>query len=1112
MSYRLLHYMRLADSKTHSTSIVASAATINVQNQEQITVAPSIKQKQRVSNPLSMPQASVIGSDDLDSHSRAQAPDAKLHSVAPEIALLQAALGAMGDLTTHCHGAFVPYDNILRCFVLDPQLLLLPGSNRPSFTPKFIEDARLNMRKQLLPADMYPFSEPMLQRQLLYVPDSAHEASVERALNDVHAGSTVSSQNIIISSMFQSLYGCGSLIACGFWSDEQCSDSKFGTDSGYKGTFVLWAERQRMIPQHLCSAIESVCQRFSESIFQSQTQSAQAVQDTVSSSVASGAVLLASMRTPLNKRLVHIVRELLPSIFSSATRSSMLDTTYAFAVWIPAPQFLIEGFQEISELHLVASTVDGKLIQEQMDRQKLENYPALLQAWVQGGMVCIDGRGCYGCPDAAATINRTRDVFGVPQERILCETAIATAQQASSDCVLAAVQIVGCQRAQGYTESELKALSQVAQMLGGFVLQEQENILKHQAQVKSNEMVANFSSLLSTTSLALGKVTFDAVNFCNIENLSMCEQNILKSFPLRSVRSQLKSMLAKVDARSAAFLLVDASESSVVLVLQVTAGAAFSASDRQPKQCFLESRNGIVHKCIKSRKPVVYSLETKEPLDAHVDHVARDKFTTCVVAPIILENRVVAIVQVFSKLQGASFRQGHSDIAPNDASKAVSSDVLSATFHRCRAHMHMLRSGRADLMALERLPVMEAHSSSEVGSAWSPSWRSELGSSHFGKEDVDIVVAASEACGQMVSLAFRAGHCVKVASNMSRFAHLIQVEDSGQSLSKYACKIIVELLTSSISPRPCCACSVFLLRETSKKVDSSLVQTGSFWEGGELQPRLSAVDLEIVNHIVTKQTSSGSIVICCPIHDGLMRTENSDNSDFMGVMAVQMPEIHQKMSDAEVDAMKVVCQHLAEALKNSTALVSTAKERAIRQQYAAIDFLGNCIGCDSVHSMMICVCKELNAFIHFDSVAAFSANTRNSDSTSALVIDREWTLSHFPDDSSRLSAQSGILRVLGTEVLTSASSIGPLVVEGLQSAGNMFGHFQLTRAVHSTKVGIRPARVQTPWTGEPMCGCIFGVPLSSLHEDGSLNLCGGVALIRDGHDSELFCANESLCA
>jgi hypothetical protein len=259
-----------------------------------------------------------------------QAPDVKSHSVPPEISLLQAALVAMGDLMIHCHGAFVPYDPVLRCFVLDPQLLVLPGNNRPSFTPKFIDDSRLNMCKQLLPADMYPFSEPMLQRQLLYVPDSAHEASIQRALSDVHAGSTVSSQNIIISSMFQSLYGCGSLIACGFWDEERSSESKgVSTDAGYRGTFVLWAERQRMIPQHVCAVIDSICHRFSETIFHSRKQSAQAMQDTTSSSVASAAVSLASLRTSLNKRLVHIAQELLPRIFGSTNGKSMLDTTYS---------------------------------------------------------------------------------------------------------------------------------------------------------------------------------------------------------------------------------------------------------------------------------------------------------------------------------------------------------------------------------------------------------------------------------------------------------------------------------------------------------------------------------------------------------------------------------------------------------------------------------------------------------------------------------------------------------------------------------------------------------------------------------------------------------------
>jgi hypothetical protein len=1109
MYCRLLHFMRLADSKTVSPASMVSTAPIDAQAQEQSVAAPAIKPKQRRSDHASSPQTPNVGADETQSHPRAQAPDVKSHSVHPEISLLQAALAAMGDLMMHCHGAFIPYDPVLRCFVLDPQLLVLPGNNRPSFTPKFIEDSRLNMRKQLMPADMYPFSEPMLQRQLLYVPDAAHEASIQRALSDVHAGSTVSSQNIIISSMFQSLYGCGSLIACGFWDEEHSSEIKgVSTDAGYRGTFVLWAERQRMIPQHLCAAIDNVCHRFSETIFHSRKQSAQAMHDTISSSVASAAVSLASLRTSLNKRLVHIAQELLPRIFSSANGNSMLDTTYAFAVWIPTPQFSIDGFNEISELQLVASTVDGRLIQERMDRQKLENYPVLLQAWLRGGIVCIDGRGCYGCPDAVATIHRTRELFGVPPELFLCETAIATSQQTGTDCVLAAVQIIGCQRAQGYTESELTALAQVAQMLGGFVLQEQENVLKQQTQLKTNATVSNLSSLLSATSLALGKVTFDAFNFCDIENLSLCEQNILKSFPLRSVRSQLKCMLAQVNARSAAFILVDVTESSVVLVLQVTAGAAFCSSDRQPKQCLLESRTGLVYRCIKTRKPVVYNLESIEPLDARVDCLARDKFTTCLLVPIILENRVVAVVQVFSKLPSDSFRQGKVPIIETDAAKAVAPEVLSAAFQRSRAHMHMLRSGRADLMALERLPVLEALASSEVGSAISPNWRSEQGAPDFGVEDIEIATAASEACGQMVSLAFRAGHCVKVASNMSRFAHLIQIEDSGETLSKYACKVIVELLTASISPRLSCACFVFLLRPASKTVDSSLIETGSFCEGEELRSSLTATDVEIAKHVITKQMSDGSIVVCCPIHDGLVGSENSDESDAMGVMAVQMPESYQRMSEAEVDAMKVVCQHLAEALKNSSALICTAKERANRQQHAAIDFLGNCIGCDNVDSMMMSVCKELNAFMHFDSVAAFTVKARNSNSSSALYIDHEWTVSHFSDDSNRLSAQPGILRVLGTEVLTSASSIGPLVVDGLESAGNMFGHFQLARAVGSTKVSVRPTRLKKTLSGAPLCGCVFGIPISCLQDDGSLNLCGSVVFARDGHDSELFCMKQ----
>ena len=46
-------------------------------------------------------------------------------------------------------------------------------------------------------------------------------------------------------------------------------------------------------------------------------------------------------------------------------------------------------------------------------------------------------------------------------------------------------------------------------------------------------------------------------------------------------------------------------------------------------------------------------------MDAEVDHMARDKFTTSLLAPIILENRVVAVVQVFSKLrEDSSYRHG----------------------------------------------------------------------------------------------------------------------------------------------------------------------------------------------------------------------------------------------------------------------------------------------------------------------------------------------------------------------------------------------------------------------------------------------------------------------
>jgi hypothetical protein len=1101
--------MRVAAAKIPLPDLIESTSSIVSPSQEQSVVA-IVKPKQRRSDPTGSAQTTAFVVDESESHSRAQsqALDTKAHSFPPEIALLQAALGAMGDVAIHCHGAFLPYDNILRCFVLDPQLLLLPGCSRPSFTPKFIDDTRLNMSKQLLPADMYPFSEPMLQRQLLYVPDAAHEASVQRALNDAHVGSIVSSQNIIISSLFQSLYGCGSLIAYGFWSEEHSKlevNSCTGTDAGYKGTFVLWAERQRTIPQYLCATLDSICQRASASIFQSQRQ---AIQDNLSSLVANGTVSLVATRMSFNKRLLHIVQELLPSIFGTVhkgtPKNSMLDTTFAFAVWIPASRDLLKGFAEVSELQLVASTVDGRLIQEQMGRQKLETYPALLQAWVRGGIVCIDGRGCYACSDALGTIGRTREIFGVPQDCSMCETAIATAQQAHSDCVLAAVQIIGCQRAQGYTESELEALAQVAQILGGFVLQEQESVANQRAQLKINRMFNSFSSLLSTASLSLGKLTFDVFNFCDVETLSLCEQNILKSFPLRSVRSQLKTMLTQVNARSAAFLLVDAHESSVVLVLQVTAGAAHSDSDRQLKQCSLLSRSGLVHKCIKTRKPVLFSLDrspSKETVDVLVDHLARDKFTTCLLAPIILENRVVAVVQVFSKLKGDSDTHGKVSVNPVDSVKAMDSSVLSAAFQRSRAHMHMRRSGRADLMALERLSVSEAQSP-ELSGSCSPRWRSEASAPFFEQDDIEIVAAACEACGQMVSLAFRAGHSVKVASNMSRFAHLIQVEDSGETLSKYACKVIVELLTSSISPRPSCICSVFLLRQASKSIEAALVQAGTFIQGEAPVYILSEKDVELVDQIVTKQVGVDSFIVCCPVRYNLVSETVAGDAEILGVVALQMPQSCQRISDAEVDAIKVVCQHLAEALRNSCALVRTAKERANRQQYAAIDFLGNCIGCADVNTMMISVCKELHSFINFDCAAVFTVKVRTSGSNGIVAIEQEWLVSHFSGDGDRLSAQLGILRVLGQEVLSSSSSIGPLVVDGPESAGNMFGHYQLARVVHSTKVSVRPAHGPKTYTKQPLAGCLFGVPLSNLQDDGSLHLCGSVVLIRDGHDSK----------
>jgi len=1104
----LLHFMRASAAKVIAPA-PDPASSIALSALEAAVVSNKPKQRRNVAV-SGTAQTPIGAADESELHSRVSVPDLKLCGVAPETNLLQTALVAMGDLAAHCHAAFLHYDSILRCFVLDPQLLLLPGSTRPSFTPKFIEDGRLNMSKQLLPADMYPFSEPMLQRQLLYVPDAAHEASVQRALSDVHAGSTVSSHNVIISSMFQSLYGCGSLIACGFWSEEQASDSKGSTDAGYKGTFVLWAERLRTIPQQMCSVVETACHRACPSILQVQRRSVHDMQSSTSALVASGTVAMIAIRASFSKRLLHIVQELLPSIFSRTSANSMLDTTYAFAVWTPAPHSLIDGFTQISELQLVACTVEGRLIHEQMDRVKLENYPVLLQAWARGGIVCIDGRGCYGCSDASGMIGRTRELFGVPQDRIMCETAIATVQHAGSECVMAAVQVLGCQRAQGYTESELNALAQVAQALGGFILQEQENISKQREQFKTNRMVTSFNSLLSTASLALGKITFDVVNSSELGTLSLCEENILKSFPLRSVRSQLKTLLMQVNARSAAFILVDSTESAVVLVLQVVAGAAYSHSDRQPKQCSLQSRRGLVYKCITTRKPVVYNHDSREPLDAEVDHMARDKFTTCLLAPIVLEHRVVAVVQVFSKLQeDSNFRHGKSAIAPNDSVKAVDPNALHAAFQRSRPHMHMLRSGRADLMALERLPVLQPQSSTELSTAEGPSWRAEANASIFEHDDIDIIVAASETCGQMVSLAFRAAHSVKVAANMSRFAHLIQVEDSGQTLCKYACKVIVELLTSSISPRASCVCSVFLPRQTSKGLDPTWHQTGTCHEGALPRALFSEKDVEIVKQIVVKKTEDSSI-ICCPIHDSLVN-QSSGDSEVMGVMAVQIPDACQRpMSDAEADAMKVVCQHLAEALKNSFSLVRTAKERANRKQYAAIDFLGSCVGFADVNSMMASICKELHSFIQFDSAAAFTVKARNPESISALSIDREWLVSHFPDDGRRLSAQPGILRVLGTEVLTGSCSIGPLVIDGPESAGNMFGHYQLATAAHSTKVSVHHSLPSKTWTNPALHGCAFGVPLSCLQDDGSLNVCGSVVLIRDGHESKLICTKQSI--
>jgi hypothetical protein len=217
-----------------------------------------------------------------------------------------------------------------------------------------------------------------------------------------------------------------------------------------------------------------------------------------------------------------------------------------------------------------------------------------------------------------------------------------------------------------------------------------------------------------------------------------------------------------------------------------------------------------------------------------------------------------------------------------------------------------------------------------------------------------------------------------------------------------------------------------------------------------------------------------------------------------------MPTSCQRITDAEVDAVKVVCQHLAEALKRSSTLARSSKDKANTQQYAAIEFLGNCIDCPDVNSMMTSICRELHAFIQFDSAAVFSSRTRRSDPNAALEIEREWVVSHFPDDTNRLSAQHGILRVLGTEVLANMSSIGPLVVEGPESAGNMFAQYQHAKAGHSTKVSVRSAHLRQTWTGQPLTGCAFGVPLSSLECDGSLHVCGSVVLIRDGYKSKSF--------
>jgi hypothetical protein len=480
--------------------------------------------------------------------------------------------------------------------------------------------------------------------------------------------------------------------------------------------------------------------------------------------------------------------------------------------------------------------------------------------------------------------------------------------------------------------------------------------------------------------------------------------------------------------------------------------------------------------------------------------MVRDAFTTCLLVPIIVDNRVVGVVQIISKLRDDSHKHGNSAIVSNESVKPVDSSVLSAAAQRCRRHMHMLRSGRADLMAFERLPVIETHSS-PTNDTCSPSWWVEASSPVFDNDDVQTAVAAAEACGQMISLACRACHSVKLASNMSRFAHLIQVDDSGRTLSEYACKVVVELMASCVHPRSNCLCSVFLLQQNSKARDSALVHISTSFEGVAPDVRVSEKDVELVTQIVTKNFDSSSIIICCPIRGSLANSSAGDG-DVIGVMVVQLPASCHKMSDAEADAIKVVCQHLAEALKNSSAVARMAKDQASKQQYAAIEFLGNCIGCSDVNSVMTAICRELSSIVRFDSAAVFSAKPHQPHTTAARALEREWTISHVPEDVCRLSGQMGILRTLGNEVVISASSIGPLVVEGPDSAANMFTNYHLATSEHSTKVSEHCRNVPKQWTGKPLHGCLFGVPLCVLQDDGSLHVCGSVVLVRDGHGSK----------